>query len=240
MIYSQTVKICSIGESQVADEITDLIENQANPTIAPYAKTGEVHLRVTAKGTGRKECEDLILPVVRELERRFGKYIFAESDSVTLEEAVTVLLWQKNFTLSTAESCTGGAIAARIVNVPGASDVFMEGMVTYSNGAKKRTLGVTEDTLSDFGAVSEQCAKEMAEGGCVHAGTDICLSVTGIAGPGGGTPEKPVGTVFMGCSIRGMTRVREYHLTGNRARVREQTVAHGLAFLRECILGYTE
>ena len=142
MIFSQMVKICSIGESQVAEEIQDLIEAQTNPTIAPYAKTGEVHLRVTARGNSQKECEELIHPVVRELERRFGKNIFAESENMTLEEAVTVLLWERNLTLSTAESCTGGAIAARIVNVPGASEVLMQGMVTYSNRAKQKTLGV--------------------------------------------------------------------------------------------------
>lgn len=235
-IFSQMVKICSIGESQVADEIQDLIEAQTNPTIAPYAKTGEVHLRITAKGGSQKECEELIRPVVRELERRFGKNVFAETENMTLEEAVTVLLWNRNLTLSTAESCTGGAIAARIVNVPGASDVFLQGMVTYSNEAKKRTLGVREDTLRLYGAVSGECAKEMAEGGCSFSGTDVCLSVTGIAGPGGGTLEKPVGTVFMGCCVKGKTTVREYHFTGNRARVREQTAAHGLAFLRSCIL----
>ncbi len=235
-IFSQMVKICSIGESQVADEIQDLIETQTNPTIAPYAKTGEVHLRITAKGGSQKECEELIRPVVRELERRFGKNVFAETENMTLEEAVTVLLWNRNLTLSTAESCTGGVIAARIVNVPGASDVFLQGMVTYSNEAKKRTLGVREDTLRLYGAVSEECAKEMAEGGCSFSGTDVCLSVTGIAGPGGGTLEKPVGTVFMGCCVKGKTTVREYHFTGNRARVREQTAAHGLAFLRSCIL----
>lgn len=235
-IFSQMVKICSIGESQVADEIQDLIETQTNPTIAPYAKTGEVHLRITAKGGSQKECEELIRPVVRELERRFGKNVFAETENMTLEEAVTVLLWNRNLTLSTAESCTGGAIAARIVNVPGASDVFLQGMVTYSNEAKKRTLGVSEDTLRLYGAVSGECAKEMAEGGCSFSGTDVCLSVTGIAGPGGGTLEKPVGTVFMGCCVKGKTTVREYHFTGNRARVREQIAAHGLAFLRSCIL----
>lgn len=236
MIYSQMIKICSIGESQVAEEIQDLVESQINPTIAPYAKTGEVHLRITAKGKSQEECENLIRPVVRELERRFGKNIFSLSENVTLEQAVTILLWERNMTLSTAESCTGGAIAARIVNVPGASDVFMQGMVTYSNQAKRKCLGVKEKTLEVYGAVSEECAGEMAEGGCAFAGTDICLSVTGIAGPGGGTAEKPVGTVFMGCCVRGKTTVREYHFTGNRARVREQTVAHGLAFLRSCIL----
>lgn len=236
MIFSQMVKICSIGESQVAEEIQDLIEAQTNPTIAPYAKTGEVHLRVTARGNSQKECEELIHPVVRELERRFGKNIFAESENMTLEEAVTVLLWERNLTLSTAESCTGGAIAARIVNVPGASEVLMQGMVTYSNRAKQKTLGVKEETLKFHGAVSEECAREMARGGCSFAGTDVCLSVTGIAGPGGGTPQKPVGTVFMGCCVKGKTVVREYHFIGSRARVREQTVAHGLAFLRSCIL----
>lgn len=236
MIFSQMVKICSIGESQVAEEIQDLIETQTNPTIAPYAKTGEVHLRITAKGKSQKECEELIRPIVRELEHRFGKNIFAEAENVSLEEAVTILLWQNNLTLSTAESCTGGAIAARIVNVPGASDVFLQGMVTYSNQAKKKCLGVKEDTLQVYGAVSRECAKEMAEGGCAFSGTDVCLSVTGIAGPGGGTEEKPVGTVFMGCCVKGKTAIREYHFTGNRARIREQTTSHGLAFLRSCIL----
>lgn len=236
MILSRMIKICNIGESQVAEEIQDLIRSQTNPTIAPYAKTGEVHLRITSRGKTKNACEDLISPVVRELEHRFGANIFAESENTTLEESVAILLWERNLTLATAESCTGGAIAARIVNVPGASDVFTQGMVTYSNEAKQRCLGVKEETLQVHGAVSAECACEMAEGGCQAAGTDVCLSVTGIAGPGGGSKEKPVGTVFMGCCVNGKTFVREYHFTGNRSRVREQSVAHGLAFLRSCIL----
>ena len=146
------------------------------------------------------------------------------------------MLKDQKLTLSLAESCTGGAIASRIVNVPGASEVFLQGMVTYSNRAKRKSLGVKKSTLKMEGAVSEKCAKEMAKGGCFVAKTDICLSVTGIAGPDGGTKEKPVGTVFMGCCYNGKTVVREYHFTGNRAKIREQTTAHALAFLRECIM----
>lgn len=154
---------------------------------------------------------------------------------MTLEEAVTVLLWERNLTLSTAESCTGGAIAARIVNVPGASEVLMQGMVTYSNRAKQNTLGVKEETLKLYGAVSEECAREMAQGGCSLQGL-MSVFLSPALRTGRRNSAKPVGTVFMGCCVKGKTVVREYHFIGSRARVREQTVAHGLAFLRSCIL----
>ena len=236
IIYSQMIKICSIGESQVADEIADMIENQTNPTIAPYAKTGEVHLRITAKGDSEKDCKKLIKPVVRELKNRFGKNIFATEASKGLEEAVVDMLKDQGLTLSLAESCTGGAVAARIVNVPGASEVFTGSYVTYSNRAKRRTLGVKKATLKMEGAVSAKCAKEMAKGACVISGADLCLSVTGLAGPDGGTEETPVGTVFMGCHFNGRTIVREYHLKGNRNKIREQATALALVFLRDCIM----
>lgn len=236
IIYSQMVKICSIGESQVAEEIQDLISQQSNPTIAPYAKTGEVHLRVTAKAENEKECKKLIKPVVRELKSRFGKNIFATEEKKTLEEAVVDMLKDQKLTLSLAESCTGGAIASRIVNVPGASDVFLQGMVTYSNRAKRKSLGVKKNTLKTYGAVSEKCAKEMAKGGCMAGKTDLCLSVTGLAGPEGGTKETPVGTVYMGCCYRGKTTVQKFFFTGNRMRIREQAVTSALVMLRECIM----
>lgn len=236
IIYSQMVKICSIGESQVAEEIQDLIENQTNPTIAPYAKTGEVHLRITAKAESEKECRKLIKPVVQELKARFGKNIFATDEKKTLEEAVVDMLKDQGLTLALAESCTGGAVASRIVNVPGASEVFGHGFVTYSNRAKRKLLGVKKPTLKTYGAVSEKCAKEMAKGGCFVAKSDICLSITGIAGPDGGTEKTPVGTVFMGCCYNNKVIVREFHFTGNRLKIREQAVAHALAFLRDCML----
>lgn len=236
IIYSRMVKISGIGESQVAEEIQDLIDKQTNPTIAPYAKTGEVHLRVTAKAEDEKKCKEMIKPIVRELKKRFGKNVFATREDKTLEEAVVDLLKEKNMTLSLAESCTGGAVAARIVNVPGASDSLMCGYVTYTNRAKRKCLGVKKSTLNKEGAVSAKCAKEMAKGGAKAARTDVCLSVTGLAGPGGGTKETPVGTVFMGCTCAGKTTTREFHFTGNRSRIRGQAVAQALTFIRDSLL----
>lgn len=236
IIVSQMVKISGIGESQVAEEIQDLIESQTNPTIAPYAKAGEVHLRVTASAENEKACKKLIKPVVKELKKRFGENIFATDESKTLEEAVIDLLKEKDLKLSLAESLTGGMIAQRIVNVSGASDVFGYGFVTYSNNAKHKCLGVKKSTLKEKGAVSAKCAREMAKGACKESGADISISVTGLAGPGGGTKETPVGTVFMGCCYEGRTIAKEFHFTGNRMRIREQTTAHALAMLRDCII----
>ena len=236
IIYSQVVKICGIGESQVAEDIQDMIQAQTNPTIAPYAKIGEVHLRITAKASDEKEGKKLIKPVVRELKRRFGRNIFATEAEKTLEEAVVDMLRDQQLTLALAESCTGGEIAARIVNVPGASQVFTHGFVTYSNRAKRKCLGVKKATLKLEGAVSAKCAKEMAKGGCNAAEADICLSITGLAGPDGGTKETPVGTVFMGCCFNGKVVTREFHFTGNRTKIRQQATAHALAFLRECMM----
>ncbi len=236
IIYSQVVKICGIGESQVAEDIQDMIRAQTNPTIAPYAKIGEVHLRITAKASDEKEGKKLIKPVVRELKRRFGRNIFATEAEKTLEEAVVDMLRDQQLTLALAESCTGGEIAARIVNVPGASQVFTHGFVTYSNRAKRKCLGVKKATLKLEGAVSAKCAKEMAKGGCNAAEADICLYITGLAGPDGGTKETPVGTVFMGCCYNGKVVTREFHFTGNRTKIRQQATAHALAFLRECMM----
>lgn len=236
IIVSQMVKISGIGESQVAEEIQDLIESQTNPTIAPYAKTGEVHLRVTASAENEKACRKLIKPVVKELKKRFGENVFATDESKTLEEAVIDLLKEKDLKLSLAESLTGGMIAQRIVNVSGASEVFGYGFVTYSNKAKHKCLGVKKRTLKEQGAVSAKCAREMAKGACKASGADISISVTGLAGPGGGTKETPVGTVFMGCCYKGKAIAKEFHFTGNRMRIREQTTAHALAMLRDCII----
>ncbi len=240
IIYSQMVKICKIGESQVADEIADLIAKQTNPTIAPYAKTGEVHLRVTAKAENEEVCKELIAPVVDELKKRFGDNVFATDEKKTMEEAIVDLLKERGMTLALVESCTGGMIASRMVNVPGVSDVFLDGLVTYTNRAKRKFADVKKETLKTVGAVSEKCAKEMAKGGRHASKADVCLSVTGIAGPDGGTEEKPVGTVFVGCSMEGKTIVKEFHFTGNRTKIREQTTAHALTFLRACIMEYAK
>ena len=237
IIVSQMVKICGYGESQVEDKLLDLIDAQTNPTIATYAKTAEVHLRITARAGSREEGMALIAPVEKEIKDRFKEAVFTTDEQVSLEMAVADLLKQNNLTMCTAESCTGGMIAARMVNVPGVSGVFMEGMVTYSNEAKMRLLGVRENTLKAWGAVSEETAREMAEGGVKASGTDLCVATTGIAGPDGGTDEKPVGLVYMACCLRGKTCVRRYQFRGNREKVREQAMMKSLDLARLCILG---
>ena len=141
----------------------------------------------------------------------------------TITEKLIVYLKEHGMTITTAESCTGGMISSAIVNVPGASDVLNEAYVTYANEAKIRLLGVKPETLENFGAVSAQTAREMAEGVLKAAHADCAIAVTGIAGPDGGTPEKPVGTVFAGFAIGNRTWVREYHFTGSRQEVREKT-----------------
>ncbi|MDO5573452.1 MAG: competence/damage-inducible protein A [bacterium] len=236
-ISSQVVKICGMGESQVEDMVKDLMEND-NPTLAPYAKTGEVHLRVTAMAENDKEAKKLTKPVVKELKSRIGSYIYTTNPDVTLEEAVVDLLDKNHLTFCTAESCTGGMLAARLVNVPGVSEVFKEGMITYSNKAKRNRLGVKKGTLAKYGAVSEQVAKEMAKGGCFFTKSDVCVAVTGIAGPDGGTEEKPVGLVYIACNVCGKVTVKEYHFSGNRAKIRENTVSSALTLMRLCVLEY--
>ena len=235
-IYSKMVKLCGIGESKAETCVSDLMDEQSNPTLAPYAKTGEVHFRVTAKAKSEEEAEQLMQPVLRELYKRFGSMIYTEKEEVTLEEAVVSLLKEKNMTLTTAESCTGGLLAGRLMNVPGASSIYNEGYITYSNDAKEKLLGVKHETLEVHGAVSADTAYEMALGAAQAAGADVSVSVTGIAGPDGGTEEKPVGLVYVGCCVNGKVRTEEYRFTGNRSKNREYAVVRALTLLREELL----
>lgn len=240
VFYSQTVKIVGPGESSVETQILDMLNTQENPTIAPYAKTGEVHLRVTARAKDEKEAREKTAPVVEELYRRFGKAVYTTDADETLEMALTKLLMKKKYTMTTAESCTGGMIAARMVNAPGVSAVLKSGFITYANEAKEELLGVSHDTLEKFGAVSRETAEEMAEGAVKAAHTDAAVAVTGIAGPDGGTKEKPVGLVYIGVNVRGNVEVREYHFSGSRQKIRESVTAAALTFLREKLLAFEE
>ncbi len=238
VIFSQTVKICGVGESKAETMVEDLIREQSNPTIATYAKTGEVHLRVTARAEDEKAAKKLVKPVVKELKGRFGNHIYTTDDDVTLEKAVVDLLLANKLTVSTVESCTGGLLAGRLINVPGVSEVFKAGYITYSNKSKRRLLGIKKATLLKHGAVSEQIARDMVKGAALMTKADVAVSVTGIAGPDGATEEKPVGLVYIGCNVCGRINVKEYHFSGNRAKVRESTVAAALSLMRECILQY--
>ena len=240
VFYSQTVKIVGPGESSVETQILDMLDTQDNPTIAPYAKTGEVHLRVTARAKDEKEAREKTAPVVEELYRRFGNAVYTTDADETLEMALTKLLMKKKYTMTTAESCTGGMIAARMVNAPGVSAVLKSGFITYANEAKEELRGGAQDTLEKFGADSRETAEEMAEGAVKAAHTDAAVAVTGIAGPDGGTKEKPVGLVYIGVNVRGNVEVREYHFSGSRQKIRESVTAAALTFLREKLLASEE
>ena len=154
---------------------------------------------------------------------------------MTLEERAVHLLKEKGYTVSTAESCTGGLLAGRIINVSGASDVINVGFVTYANEAKMKYLDVSSDTLRDHGAVSRECATQMALGVAAQMGADVGLATTGIAGPGGGTAEKPVGLVYIACNIRGNVMVEELHLSGSREEIRNTSVTKALELLVACL-----
>lgn len=236
VILSQMVKICGYGESQVEDKLLDLIDKQTNPTIATYAKTGEVHLRITARAKNEDSARKLLKPVVKEVKKRFEDSVYSVKENETLEGAVVRLLEKYELTVSTAESCTGGLLAGRIVNIPGASEVFKEGFVTYSNKAKRKLLDVSKATLKKYGAVSEQTAKEMAAGGAFAADSDTCIAITGIAGPDGGTEEKPVGLVYIACYVKDKVTVERCQFRGSRDKIREQAVVRGLNLLRLSIL----
>lgn len=238
VIFSQTVKICGVGESKAETMVKDLIDGQTNPTIATYAKTGEVHLRVTARAEDEKAAKKLVKPMVKELKGRFGSHIYTTEDEVTLEKAVVDLLLANKLTISTVESCTGGLLAARLINVPGVSEVFKSGYITYSNKAKRRLLGIKKSLLLKHGAVSKEVAREMVKGAALVSKADVTVSVTGIAGPDGGSEEKPIGLVYIGCDVCGRITIKEYHFSGDRAKIRENSVSAALSLMRECILQY--
>ncbi|WP_238916593.1 competence/damage-inducible protein A [Clostridium sp. YIM B02555] len=235
IIMSRVIKILGIGESAVAEELKDIMTAQTNPTIAPYAKEVGVMLRITAKANNEEEAIKLIEPVEKEIKNRLGDNIYATED-VSIEDVVARLLIEKKLTISTAESCTGGMIAGTLINYPGISEVFLEGAVTYSNEAKHNRLGVKNETLEKYGAVSEETAREMAIGIANTAKTDVSIVTTGIAGPEGGTPEKPVGLVYIGVYFKGEVTVKKYVFNGNRSRVRLQATTTGLDMLRRVLM----
>ena len=225
-IVSHTVRTMGIGESAMAEICADLLEKE-NPTVAPYAKKGEALLRVTAKAQSREEAEELCIPVIEEIKKRLGGCVYG-IDSESIEQRVVELLKEKNMTVATAESCTAGYISKRITDIAGASSVFGYGAVTYSNEIKHKVLGVREETLAQFGAVSEQTAREMAAGIRRVSGADIGISVTGIAGPGSDGTDKPVGLCYIALDtedkqicekIETGRNDREYnrYVTGSRA-----------------------
>lgn len=234
-LESVILRVFGIGESAMETKIMDLIDGQTNPTIATYAKEGEVTIRVTASVPMGESAEQILMPVVNEIKRRTGENLYSDKDE-TLDSVAAGLLLENNITIATAESCTGGLISEMLTDVPGISKVFMGGAVTYSNEAKMEYLGVKEQTLKAHGAVSRETAAEMAEGIRKRLKTDIGISVTGIAGPGGGTDEKPVGLVYVGLSGEGGTITKELRLSGNRKKIRTITALNVFDLIRRHVL----
>lgn len=237
-LVSKVLRITGIGESKVDSLVGHIFDRQQNPTVAPYAKDNEAILRITARVKDEEDAESLIKPVEDELRSIIKDINIYAVGETTIEDVVGKLLIDNKLTIATAESCTGGLLAGSLINFPGISEVFLEGAVTYSNEAKMKRLSVKESTLETFGAVSSECAAEMAKGIAVAAGTNIGISTTGIAGPGGGTKEKPVGLVFVGLYLNGTVKTKELNLIGDRQKVRSRAVAQTLDWLRREIIGY--
>lgn len=199
VFVSRTIHFYGIGESSMEEQVKDLLQG-SNPTLAPYAKTGECELRLTASAPTAEAARSLLAPLAAEVERRLGDYVYGH-DGDTLASVVVERLKAAGLVLALAESCTGGLLASRLVDIPGASEVLAEAAVVYANQAKTRRLGVPEAVLAGHGAVSAECAALMASGMLRGSGSDLALAVTGVAGPGGGTEQKPVGLVWFALAL---------------------------------------
>lgn len=231
ILVSRTLKLFGIGEAVLESKIIDIINEQNNPTIAPYISNMELRLRITAKSDNEENANNMIEPIIEKIKDRVGKFIYAQ-DNISMETVVSKMLIEKKLTISTAESCTGGLVSATLINYPGISSVFMEGCVTYSNESKINRLGVNPNTLEEYGAVSEETAREMAKGIAKNFNTNVAISTTGIAGPEGGMSDKPVGLVYIGIYINGKTTVNKYILHGNREEIRLRATKNALNDLR--------
>lgn len=230
-VISRYYNISGVGESMVEDRLMDIIDRQDNPTIATYAKVGAVLVRVTASGRDAAEMNRILDKYEKILEERLGPHIFTRSQD-PINVAVGKLLMEKGLTIATAESCTGGLVAAKLAEIPGISAALKMGLVTYSNTAKIQLLHVDGEVLNTKGAVSRETAVQMCENLYALSNCDVCLSVTGIAGPDGGTEEKPVGLVYIGVHYEGRTTVEECHFGGGRTVIQTRTLNRALDLVR--------
>lgn len=213
-IFSMNVHVFGQGEGAVAEMLSDMTD-ASNPTVATYAKEGEMYVRVTAKAENAQKAEDMCRPVAERIRERIGNCVYGINVD-SLEQLAVNLLSERKMTIATAESCSGGLLAKRITDIPGSSQVFEMGAVTYANRIKTLLLGVPEELLEKHGAVSEEVAAAMAEGVRKKAGSDIGIGITGIAGPDGGTEEKPVGLIYVGLSDQAGTVVRKVKVFSQR------------------------
>lgn len=234
-IKSRTLKVIGIGESAIQETLGEIMLNQKNPTIALYAKDGEVHIRITSKEKNLIEADKKIKEIENKIVNILKNNVYGY-DNDSLESAVNDLLQKRKLTVSFAESCTGGMISSRFTDIPNASVSFLNGIVCYSNEAKINILGVKRETIEKYGAVSMETAEEMAR--CIRkiSKTDIGLSVTGIAGPTGGTEKKPVGLCYIGIDTGNEVKVFSNIFNGNRNKIRQLAATKALDILRRTII----
>ena len=229
-IVSHSIRVFGIGESAIDDMFADEMNVMENPTMAPYAKECDCLLQVTAKAGSEAEAEAMMAPVIAHVKERLGDFVYG-TDVECLEEAVFPLLKDKGLTFATAESCTGGSVGGAITAVPGSSAVFLGGVISYANEVKRDVLGVPQEILDTHGAVSPECAERMAAGARNLLKADLAVALTGIAGPDGGSAEKPVGLVWFGLATKDGVRTEKVVFGGDRAAVRAQAVDHALGLL---------
>lgn len=229
-LFSQTIRFFGIGESALEDRLQDIIASQSDPTIAPYAGEGEVKLRITTR-TADGKPGDAFHRTIEIIQERLGKYIYSFQND-TIENVTAGILMQSGLTLSVAESCTGGRVSSMLTSVPGISNALEGSVVSYSNSVKTEVLGVGKETLDVYGAVSRETAIEMADGVRNLCRSDIGLSVTGIAGPSGGTDEKPVGLVYIALSDHDGSGCWEKRFSGSREKIQTYSAKNAVNILR--------
>jgi nicotinamide-nucleotide amidase len=234
-VVRRVLRVAAMGESAVDERIAPVYSQYKNPQTTILFNRSEIEIHLTAQARTEQDAELLLDGLAGQIEERLGDAIFAFRGE-TMEEVVGLRLAVNGFTLAVAESCTGGLIAQRLTEIPGSSVFFMEGVVAYSNDAKVRTLGVDAELIARHGAVSAEVAESMAEGVRLRAETDFGLSVTGIAGPGGGTEEKPVGLVYIALSDDAHTEHRKLMLLGDRHLIRWRASQAALDLLRRRLI----
>lgn len=231
VIVSEYINLFGIGESTAASIIDDLIEYQTNPTIAIYANIGQVSIRVTASSDNEENAKKLLLPEVNEITERLRAYVISYGEKSLLDITIEKIIENK-YTLALAESCTGGLVASNFINESGASEYFNCGYITYSDESKVKMLNVSSETINSHGAVSEETCLEMVNGLFDITKANVCVSVTGVAGPTGGSAEKPIGLVYVGVSINGIATCKKYNFTGDRNAIRQRTFLNAINDIR--------
>ncbi len=229
------IRLVGIKADKVKEELSDIIRG-GNPSAEITDLHGEVLIKLHAEEEEDKSGKKVLKPVVKEIKSRLGQMIYSTDADKTLEDAVVGILKENHFTIATAESCTAGLFTGRLANVPGVSEVLKAGFITYSEKAKRKYVGVKRRTLDKFTAVSAETALEMSKGAAAAAKTDCAVSITGLAGPDGGSAKQPVGLVYIGVTVQKKTIAKEYHFSGDRQEIRSQAVTEALALLRLALL----